>query len=145
MGYGRPTWHLLPKQSWDAADRGCRVLTTTWVDGRTPGQILRQARRDAAAAAAARATPGSASKPQQQPQPQQQQQQQPTTDNAGQLLQLVTMGVEASLCQLVTTGVLHADPHPGNLLLTPQGQLAYIDFGLLVQVPPQASLVRNGL
>jgi predicted unusual protein kinase regulating ubiquinone biosynthesis (AarF/ABC1/UbiB family) len=55
------------------------------------------------------------------------------------------MGVEASLCQLVTTGVLHADPHPGNLLLTREGQLAYIDFGLLVQVPPPASLVSRPL
>jgi aminoglycoside phosphotransferase (APT) family kinase protein len=53
------------------------------------------------------------------------------------------MGVEASLCQLVTTGVLHADPHPGNLLLTPEGRLAYIDFGLLVTVPPEASLVSS--
>ncbi|KAF6260685.1 ABC1 family-domain-containing protein [Scenedesmus sp. NREL 46B-D3] len=68
----------------------------------------------------------------------------PAVQQQQQLLQLVKMGVEASLCQLVTTGVLHADPHPGNLLLTPQGQLAYIDFGLLVQVPPDASLAMMG-
>jgi Ser/Thr protein kinase RdoA (MazF antagonist) len=73
---------------------------------------------------------------QQQRQQQQQQQQQ-------QLLQLVDLGIQASLHQLVVTGVLHADPHPGNLLLS-GGKLVYLDFGLLVKVPPQASLVSRG-
>jgi Ser/Thr protein kinase RdoA (MazF antagonist) len=121
------------------------VLTTSWVDGKTPGQILRQAKKARAAAGTTQPAAQTAVDSQQDQQ-QQQQQQWPDTSPAElqqQLLQLVTMGVEASLCQLVTTGVLHADPHPGNLLLTPLGQLAYIDFGLLVQVPPAASLVRG--
>jgi ubiquinone biosynthesis protein len=28
-------------------------------------------------------------------------------------------------------GVYHADPHRGNILLTPDGRLALLDFGLL--------------
>jgi len=33
--------------------------------------------------------------------------------------------------QVVVEGVYHADPHPGNVLLTPDGRLALLDFGLL--------------
>ncbi|WP_104106956.1 AarF/UbiB family protein [Nocardioides sp. 616] len=34
-------------------------------------------------------------------------------------------------------GVLHADPHPGNLLLTDDGRLALLDLGMVVSVPPR--------
>ncbi|KAJ1692428.1 hypothetical protein LUZ63_009126 [Rhynchospora breviuscula] len=37
------------------------------------------------------------------------------------LLDLVNKGVRASLVQLLDTGLLHADPHPGNLRYTPDG------------------------
>ena len=37
--------------------------------------------------------------------------------------------------QLLETGFFHADPHPGNLLVTPEGKLALIDFGLCAEVP----------
>jgi ubiquinone biosynthesis protein len=33
--------------------------------------------------------------------------------------------------QVVVEGVYHADPHAGNILLTPDGRLALLDFGLL--------------
>lgn len=45
----------------------------------------------------------------------------------------------------------HADPHSGNLLLTKDGKLCYLDFGLIVYVPPNdrqammAALVHLGL
>lgn len=35
----------------------------------------------------------------------------------------VNKGVEASLVQLLETGLLHADPHPGNLRYTPEGRV----------------------
>jgi hypothetical protein len=35
----------------------------------------------------------------------------------------VNKGVEASLVQLLETGLLHADPHPGNLRYTPEGHV----------------------
>ncbi|CAI5989175.1 unnamed protein product [Closterium sp. NIES-65] len=47
---------------------------------------------------------------------------------------LVGIGVESSLEQLLVTGVLHADPHPGNLLLTPQGQVACLHGAMFAQV-----------
>jgi predicted unusual protein kinase regulating ubiquinone biosynthesis (AarF/ABC1/UbiB family) len=41
-------------------------------------------------------------------------------------------------------GFLHADPHPGNLLVTPDGRLAIIDLGMVTTVPPriQEKVVR---
>eukprot|EP00271_Cylindrocystis_brebissonii_P004811 TRINITY_DN16720_c0_g1_i1.p1 TRINITY_DN16720_c0_g1~~TRINITY_DN16720_c0_g1_i1.p1 ORF type:complete len:1485 (-),score=215.30 TRINITY_DN16720_c0_g1_i1:607-4422(-) len=53
------------------------------------------------------------------------------------LLRLIAIGVESSLVQLLDTGVMHADPHPGNLLLTQEGRVAYLDFGLLTRMEPQ--------
>lgn len=38
------------------------------------------------------------------------------------------------LIQLLETGFLHADPHPGNLLRTPDGRVAILDFGLMSEV-----------
>ena len=47
---------------------------------------------------------------------------------------MVRMGVECSSAQLFRTGLVHADPHEGNMLYTDQGQLALIDFGLICEV-----------
>ncbi|KAJ3672129.1 hypothetical protein LUZ60_006850 [Juncus effusus] len=60
-----------------------------------------------------------------------------TNQNAtAQLLDLVKKGVQASLIQLLETGILHADPHPGNLLYTSDGRLAFLDFGLICKMEP---------
>ncbi|MEU8894003.1 AarF/UbiB family protein [Streptomyces sp. NPDC048442] len=37
--------------------------------------------------------------------------------------------LECLLGQIMTSGVFHADPHPGNLLLLEDGQLGMLDFG----------------
>lgn len=50
------------------------------------------------------------------------------------LLSMVRMGIQCSLAQLLSTGVMHGDPHSGNLLLTADGHLCYLDFGLIVKV-----------
>ncbi|WIA14252.1 hypothetical protein OEZ85_002788 [Tetradesmus obliquus] len=47
---------------------------------------------------------------------------------------LVNIGVICYLKQLLDTGFFHADPHPGNLIRTPDGRLAILDFGLMTQV-----------
>jgi predicted unusual protein kinase regulating ubiquinone biosynthesis (AarF/ABC1/UbiB family) len=49
---------------------------------------------------------------------------------------LIDMGVQCSLRQLLEHGFFHADPHPGNLLATPEGKLAYLDFGMMSEVKP---------
>lgn len=56
-------------------------------------------------------------------------------------LPTLRLGIECTLSQCLETGVMHADPHGGNLLKCPEG-LAYIDFGMVSEVPQQ---VREGL
>lgn len=50
----------------------------------------------------------------------------------------------AYLNSILDNGFLHADPHPGNLQLTPDGRLAIFDLGMVSTVPPrlQDKLVR---
>lgn len=47
---------------------------------------------------------------------------------------LIEIGVTAGLRQLLEYGFFHADPHPGNLFATLDGQMAYIDFGMMDQL-----------
>jgi ubiquinone biosynthesis protein len=46
------------------------------------------------------------------------------------------------LHQVLVDGFFHADPHPGNLFLTPDNRIALIDFGMVVNVPDN---VKHGL
>lgn len=50
---------------------------------------------------------------------------------------LLDMAVETCVSSLIFTGFVHADPHEGNLLLTDDGRLAFLDFGLMGQVEPR--------
>ena len=56
---------------------------------------------------------------------------QSTEDDVG---SLVNVGVICYLKQLLDTGFFHADPHPGNMIRTPDGRLAILDFGLMTQI-----------
>ncbi len=47
---------------------------------------------------------------------------------------LIEVGVQCTLRQLLEYGFFHADPHPGNLLATPDGKLAYLDFGMMSEI-----------
>jgi predicted unusual protein kinase regulating ubiquinone biosynthesis (AarF/ABC1/UbiB family) len=44
------------------------------------------------------------------------------------------------LHQVLVDGVFHADPHPGNLFLTPDGRIALMDFGMVSRVAPETQL-----
>ena len=50
-------------------------------------------------------------------------------DRAGYLLALLHFSAPAR------TGMLHADPHPGNFRLMPDGRLGVIDFGAVARLP----------
>lgn len=50
---------------------------------------------------------------------------------------IIEVGVQCSLQQLLDQGFFHADPHPGNLLVMPDGRLAYLDFGMMSEVSPE--------
>eukprot|EP00892_Ulva_mutabilis_P008423 jgi/Ulvmu1/5953/UM026_0075.1 len=56
---------------------------------------------------------------------------------AGDVRQLCTTLLNAYLIQLLESGLLHADPHPGNLIRTPDGRICILDFGLVTEVPQQ--------
>lgn len=45
--------------------------------------------------------------------------------------------LRAYLDQAFVHGEIHADPHPGNLLLTDDGRLAIFDLGMVAHVPPK--------
>ena len=39
-----------------------------------------------------------------------------------------------SLTMLLELGLLHCDPHPGNLLRTPDGRLCILDWGMVTRL-----------
>ena len=45
--------------------------------------------------------------------------------------------IKTYLKQLLEDGFFHADPHPGNLLVMPDGRLAFFDFGMVGRITPQ--------
>jgi predicted unusual protein kinase regulating ubiquinone biosynthesis (AarF/ABC1/UbiB family) len=48
-----------------------------------------------------------------------------------------------TFCQMVfVDGVYHADPHPGNLLVGPKGEIVFIDFGAVAEVSRE---MREGM
>ncbi|PLS84736.1 MAG: hypothetical protein CYG60_16375 [Actinobacteria bacterium] len=49
----------------------------------------------------------------------------------GERRRVAAMGAEAIFKMAFDDGFFHGDPHPGNLILTPQGELALLDFGMV--------------
>ncbi len=47
---------------------------------------------------------------------------------------IARLGAESYLQQLLHHGFFHADPHPGNLAVTPEGKLIFYDFGMMGQI-----------
>ena len=45
--------------------------------------------------------------------------------------------IRTYLKQLLEDGFFHADPHPGNLLVMPDGRLAFFDFGMVGRISSQ--------
>ncbi|WP_202845251.1 ABC1 kinase family protein [Luteimonas saliphila] len=45
--------------------------------------------------------------------------------------------LRAYLDQVFVHGDIHADPHPGNVLLCPDGRIALIDLGMVAIIPPR--------
>lgn len=51
-----------------------------------------------------------------------------------QIRELIPVGVELFLTQLLDIGAFHADPHPANLYVTNGGKLCLLDFGLCAEI-----------
>jgi len=47
---------------------------------------------------------------------------------------VVKVLLNAYMVQLLETGFLHGDPHPGNFVLMPTGQIGILDFGLMTEI-----------
>jgi predicted unusual protein kinase regulating ubiquinone biosynthesis (AarF/ABC1/UbiB family) len=55
---------------------------------------------------------------------------------------IARQGAEAYLHQLLNNGFFHADPHPGNIAVSPTGALIFYDFGMMGRIK---SNIREGL
>ncbi|KAJ8497613.1 hypothetical protein OPV22_008165 [Ensete ventricosum] len=97
-----------------------RVLTMEWLNGKNPNELLVQSKELV--------------------QENGQYLETQALDTKVQLLDLVNKGVDATLIQLLDTGLLHADPHPGNLCYTPDGHIGFLDFGLLCRMEKKHQL-----
>jgi len=49
---------------------------------------------------------------------------------------IAQLSAKAYLYQLLTDGFFHADPHPGNLAVSSDGQLIFYDFGMMGRIAP---------
>jgi len=45
--------------------------------------------------------------------------------------QIANYGIRSYFKQVILDGFFHADPHPGNMFITPDGRVCYIDFGMM--------------
>jgi len=50
---------------------------------------------------------------------------------------IADIGFRAYMKQIFEDGFFHGDPHPGNLLVTPKGELVFLDFGLVGILRPE--------
>ena len=48
---------------------------------------------------------------------------------------IVATVMELYIEMMLVDGLFHADPHPGNLLVAPDGRIILLDFGMVVPVP----------
>jgi predicted unusual protein kinase regulating ubiquinone biosynthesis (AarF/ABC1/UbiB family) len=58
---------------------------------------------------------------------------------------LAQLGAKAYLHQLLNDGFFHADPHPGNLAVSPDGTLIFYDFGMMgrIQLVTREKLLKT--
>jgi predicted unusual protein kinase regulating ubiquinone biosynthesis (AarF/ABC1/UbiB family) len=49
---------------------------------------------------------------------------------------IAQLSARSYLQQLLEGGFFHADPHPGNLAVSAEGELIFYDFGMMGQLPP---------
>ncbi|GAA4355123.1 AarF/ABC1/UbiB kinase family protein [Hymenobacter saemangeumensis] len=54
-------------------------------------------------------------------------------------------GMDIYLTQIFEFGIFHADPHPGNVLVQPDGRLVLIDFGMVGRLTKQQKYAFAGV
>ena len=51
--------------------------------------------------------------------------------------EVARVGLDLYIQQVLKYGFFHADPHPGNIFMTPEGKIVFIDFGAMGTLYPQ--------
>ncbi|SHL06002.1 ABC1 kinase family protein [Hymenobacter psychrotolerans] len=59
--------------------------------------------------------------------------------------QVAETGMDIYLTQIFEFGIFHADPHPGNVLVRPDGTLVLIDFGMVGKLTKQQKYAFAGV
>lgn len=59
--------------------------------------------------------------------------------------ELAKIGFESYLKQIFVDGFFHGDPHPGNLLVTDDGKIVFLDFGMVGILRPERRLTYTRL
>lgn len=54
-------------------------------------------------------------------------------------------GIDVYLTQIFKTGIFHADPHPGNILIRPNGVVVMIDFGMVGKLTQEHKVAFAGM
>lgn len=52
------------------------------------------------------------------------------------IVEVVNRGVDLYLSQIIDYGFFHGDPHPGNIMVMPDGKIAFLDFGNMGRMLP---------
>lgn len=55
------------------------------------------------------------------------------------------MGLDLYFIQVFDHGFFHADPHPGNIFIMPDGRLSFIDFGMMGMLAPEDQYILGDL
>jgi ubiquinone biosynthesis protein len=53
---------------------------------------------------------------------------------------IISKLVDFYTTQMLINGYFHADPHPGNILVTKEGELVFLDFGMVKTVPNETRI-----
>lgn len=59
--------------------------------------------------------------------------------------ELAKVGTEIYLNQIFDFGFFHADPHPGNILIRPNGKIVLIDFGMVGKISQKQKFAFAGV
>ncbi|MFT4868062.1 MAG: ubiquinone biosynthesis protein [Candidatus Nanohaloarchaea archaeon] len=51
--------------------------------------------------------------------------------------EIARTGIRAVLRQILRDGLLHADPHPSNFMVDHEGNLVFLDFGMMTRITPE--------
>lgn len=57
----------------------------------------------------------------------------------------LTLLLDSYIQQIMSFGIYHADPHPGNFIINDAGEIAILDFGALDRITPQEAIHYGAL